>query len=156
MTTDSMSEVNAFLVGGAPAAKFPEKGATVEGTILSAVVVQQTDMDGNLLTWADGNPRMQVVVTLQTDSFDPEIDGDDGMRRLFVRGQMQAAVRQAIAQAGERGLARGGVLKVQYHDEKPAAKKGYSAQKLYRARYTPPVDVNEGDWPEEGEEGLPF
>ncbi len=144
---DPMAEANAMLQGGAPAAKFAQKGATLEGKIVSAETAQQTDVKtGAPLTWDDGNPRMQVVVTLQTAEYDDSLEGDDGMRRLFVKGQMQTAIRQAIAEAGEHGMARGGTLKVQFYDEKPT---DLSAQKLYRAKYTPPAAISEGDWPDD-------
>ena len=59
------NELDDFLFGGGgKAAKFEAVGDTVEGTIVEAKVTQQTDMESNEpLTWADGSPRMQLVVS---------------------------------------------------------------------------------------------
>lgn len=144
----STPDVNSFLMGGgAPAAKFPDIGTTIEGRILDTEVTQQTDLDGNPKVWENnGKPMMQAVVTLQTDLRDPEIGDDDGIRRLFVKGQMQTAVRDAVKAAGARELKHGGTLKVQYHADGERKKAGYNAPKLYRAKYTAPAISLVDDW----------
>ena len=135
MTTDP----NAFLMGsGGRTAKFPEKGAKVTGYIQDMQVKQQTDFDsGAPLTWEDGKPRMELVVVLQTDERDDE--EDDGVRKLYVKGQMQAAVADAVRKAGQRGLGIGGKLRVTYTSENEPTKRGRSPQKVYEARYEAPV-----------------
>lgn len=128
-----------FLAGGGkPTAKFPNQafGTNHVGTILTEPTVeQQRDIDtGTPLTWPDGNPKLQMVVTIQTNERDASINDDDGQRRLFVRSGMRAAVQKAVKEAGVDYLAVGGVLSVTYtHDDGRA--------KQYTATYTPP---NEG------------
>ena len=144
------NEASDFLFsGGSRAAKFDNIGDTVEGRITDATVSQQTDMETNQpLTWADGSPRMQLVVTLQTDS---HVDGDDdGTRRVFAKGgkyevaegsgtSLKDAIADAVKKAGARSLDAGGTLKVGFTGLGKKTNRGFSAPKLYRATYTAPV-----------------
>ena len=143
-------EANDFLfAGGARAAKFESIGDTVEGTITDADVTQQTDMEtGTPLTWPDGNKKMQLVVTLQTDEkADPD---DDGLRRLFAKGgkyeaeqgtgsSLKDAIADAVRKAGCRELLQGGRLKVGHTGLGKRTNRGYSPPKLFRATYEAPV-----------------
>jgi hypothetical protein len=145
-----MSDANSFLFGGGgKAAKFDNLGDTVQGTITDVQVNQQTSMEDNTpLTWPDGSPRMQLVITLATD--EREGDDDDGMRRLYAKGgryevaegagtSMKDAVADAVRKAGARSIDEGGTLKVGYSGVGKKTNRGYSAPKLYRAVYTAPV-----------------
>jgi hypothetical protein len=130
---------NDFLFsGGAPVAKFPSIGAIVKGTVTNSEVTQQTDIDQKPKFFDDGNPMRQLVITLQTAERDPSADNDDGLRRLFVKGQMLQAVREALKAAGSK-LENGGTLAVQYANDKPSERRGYNDQKIYRAQYQPPA-----------------
>lgn len=133
--------VNDFLLGGgAASAKFPTIGTVVKGTITQTDVTQQTDFStGALKFWDDAKtqPMMQVVVTLKTDERDPTDDSDEGLRKLYVKGQMQAAVREAL-RAAQAKLEVGGTLAVQYTSDKPAEKRGHNPAKQYTAQYKPP------------------
>ena len=144
-----MSDPNAFLFGGGgKAAKFDEIGDTVEGIIEDVVVSQQTSMEDNTpLTWADGRPREQLVVTLATDARDG--DDDDGIRKLYAKGgkyevaegtgtSMKDAIGDAVKKAGARTIDQGGKLKVGFSGMGKKTNRGYSAPKLYRATYEPP------------------
>ncbi|AEK09876.1 hypothetical protein FGG30_gp066 [Mycobacterium phage Pixie] len=130
-----------FLGGGGPAsAKFKSHGDVVGGVIaVEPEQRQQTDLNTNEpLTWKDGSPRMQLVVTVQTDLNDPEIEDDDGMRRLFVKGEMRKAVQKAVIAAGAKGLDVGGELFVTYVGD--GEKKGnLTPPKLYSATYKKPA-----------------
>ena len=70
------ADPNAFLMGGgAKSAKFDNEGDKVVGTIRDMQVKQQTDIKtGAPRTWDNGDPMMQLVVTLQTDARDDEDD----------------------------------------------------------------------------------
>lgn len=128
---------NAWLMGsGGRSAKFESVGDRVSGLITGMEVRQQTDLEGNLKTWDNGDPRMQLVVTLLTELHDDE--DDDGIRKLYVKGQMTKAVQEAVRKAGRRGLEEDGRIVVQYQKAEPPAKKGYSPTKVYAARYEPP------------------
>lgn len=137
----STSDANDFILsGGVPYAKFPTIGSTVKGTVVGSEVQQQMDFDtGKPKFFDDGKPMMQAVVTLQTDERDPTIDGDEGLRRVFVRGQMTAAVREALRAASAR-LEVGGTLAVQFTAEKPNPDKPHrKPAKQYVAQYAPPA-----------------
>jgi hypothetical protein len=128
-----------LLSGGAPSVKFPQIGAHVVGTVVSAEITQQRDLEGNPKTYDDGNPMEQLVVTLQTDERDASIDNDDGKRRLFVKGQMKAAVADAVRKSGS-SLQPGGKLAVKYIGDKAPEKRGFSPAKQYQAAYQPGTD----------------
>jgi hypothetical protein len=157
----SYDDANDFLMGGGGAPTFSWKGKPIgtvcKGTILDMEVSQQTDMDtGDPLVWDDGKPRMQLVVTLQTDLRNGEgmsapamerlsdPSEDDGIRRLFVKAQMQKAVRDAVRASSQSQMRIGGVLAVQYAQDGVKKKASYDAPKEYVAQYAPPsVDVND-------------
>ncbi|MFE5630634.1 hypothetical protein [Streptomyces sp. NPDC056543] len=125
--------------GGAPTAKFPTPGTTLTGRITQKPTVeQQRDIKtGDAKFWSDGNPMMQLVVTVQTELRDPTIDEDDGRRRLFVKGVMKNAIADAVRLAGAKGLEVGGTLAVTYTHDGVAKQVGMSAPKQYTATYTP-------------------
>lgn len=149
---------NEFLMaGGVPAAKFDAIGTMVKGVVQMAVVTDQTDFQsGDVLTWKDGSNRKQLVITIETDEVDPTIEGDDGARRIYAKGQLLNAIRAAVRPHG--GLTEGGQLAVKFTGEKPSATRGFNAQKLYQAWYQPPaktIAVPAGG-PAEEEDASPF
>ena len=143
-------QIDGFLFGGGgKAAKFEAIGDTCEGTITDAQISQQTDMESNQpLTWPDGSPRMQLVITLQTT--ERTDDNDDGVRRIYAKGgkyevasgtgsSLKDAIADAVRKSGSQSLTEGGTLKVGYSGEGKKTNRGFSAPKLYRATYTAPV-----------------
>lgn len=124
--------------GGAPSAKFPAPGAIVGGHITEKPTVeQQRDIStGEKKFWKDGNPQMQLVVTVQTEERDPEVEEDDGRRRIYVKGAMKNAIADAVRAAGARGLEVGGVLAVTYTHDGQATQRGFNPPKQYTAQYT--------------------
>jgi hypothetical protein len=132
-------DANSFLMGGggAPTAKFPTPGTTVGGRITEPPQLeQQRDIKtGEKKFWSDGDPMMQLVVTVQTDERDPSLEDDDGKRRIFIKGQMKNAVADAVRDAGAKGLEVGGTLHVRYSHDGQARERGMSPPKQYVARY---------------------
>lgn len=130
------------LLGEAPPAlSFLSTGETVRGTIVNMTTSQQRAYSpegglGDLLFWADGRPRLQVVITLQTktDKSDPH----DGLRRLFVKtgSQLQHAIKQAVKDAGRSAPTVGSFLKVTYDHDEPS-RGGGSNKKIYEVVYVP-------------------
>lgn len=130
--------------GGAPAAKFPTPGTTIKGTISDAIRSQQTDLDGKPKTWDDGNPRMQLVITVQTDERDSSLDDDDGVRRIFVKGQMLSALKEALKKASVKTIEVGGTIAVQYAKDGDPTKVGFNAPKVYVVQYKIPTTTSLG------------
>jgi hypothetical protein len=141
-----VNDPNALLMeSGIPAVAFEAKGDVVCGEIIRVAASQQTDFTTKApLFYEDGKPRMQIVVTLRCREGDYTPNGptDDGMRKLYIKGQMQVAVRDAVVAARADGLAEGGTLAVKWDDEKPPEKRGHHPQKLYVAQYKPPAPAN--------------
>jgi hypothetical protein len=137
MTTD-LGSVNDFLMGsGVPSAKFETPGTTVTGKIVrTPEVQQQRDINtGSPKFWDDGTPQKQIVVQLQTTLRDPQIPDDDGVRAVYIRGQMLTAVRQAVRSSGAQ-LETGGTLTITYTGDGEPSKRGYNPPKLYSATYS--------------------
>lgn len=121
-----------FLDGGASvAAKWPKVGFVVEGDVIgwSPQAVQMFDMkSGEPLYWEGKvkvkeselrypetsklNPALQITIDLQCEPtgvtwesnryIRKEVPDDDGVRRLYVHGQIAAAIRKARQQAAQQ------------------------------------------------------
>lgn len=149
MTAPQQLDPNDWLMsGGAKSAKFPEVGTVVKGTIVTPPTLsQQTDFTtGALKTWDDGKPMMQLVVTIATDERDPDEPEDDGLRSLYVRGAMQAAVKDAIRKAGAKGLEVGGTIAVRYTGDGVAKQRGMNPPKQFAAQYKAPASQAADDF----------
>lgn len=135
-----MSDPNDFLMAsGTKSFKFDTINATAKGTIVSLDMQQQRDIKtGQPKFWDDQKtqPMMQLRVVLATDEHDGE--DDNGHRAIYVKGNMQQAVRDAIKAAGAEKIEEGGTLAVQYYDNGQATTVGFNPPKLYKAQYKPP------------------
>lgn len=152
-----MSDATDFLLGGGgKAAKFEQLGDRVVGTITELKISQQTDMEtGAPLTWADGSPRNQLVITLQTD--ERLDDNDDGVRRVYAKGgnyevaegkgkSMKDAIAEAVKASGAGKIEEGGKLTVGYSGNGKRTNRGFSAPKLFAAKYeAPTTSISEDD-----------
>jgi len=147
----SEADANALLMGNSiPSCTFHEIGVTHEGTI-TALDVKQARKFGTQDPdfWPDGQPKMQVVVTMQTTENDPEVENDNGMRRLYVASKgMKAAITGAVKKAGATGLAVGGTLGVRYTRDDPEGKNPANLPKMYGVKYEPPPPGSEYAEPE--------
>lgn len=161
-----MSEADDFLNGGSSVitAIWPTVGFTVEGTVVDWEMRQQTDMKtGELLFFKNkarlreselhGNltgaqPAMQMLLDLQgvptgktwkNNTYDETpVPDDDGMRRAYVKGELQKALREAMKEAGDAKLEKGAYVEIV---RLPAMRKfangsGYT----FKARWTPAKD----------------
>lgn len=135
-----MSDPNDFLMAsGTRSFKFDAINATAKGTIVSLDMQQQRDIKTGQPKWWDDQktqPMMQLRVVLATDERDG--DDDNGHRAIYVKGNMQQAVRDAIKAAGAEKIEEGGTLAVQYHADGQATTVGFNPPKLYKAQYKPP------------------
>lgn len=135
-------DANELLMGsGAKSCKFDNLGDTWIGTIVDQPTAKQmtkyqsTELD----YWPSGDPKMQIVVPLQTDVRDPADPADNGRRVLFIPPRMMQPVRDAIVRAGAKGLTIGGRLAVRWAS---GSGQGEGNPKQYAAEYEPPqVDV---------------
>lgn len=144
---------NDLLMGSSvPAAKFLNPGDTVRGVVAREPQSSQQreynpDGPGELAFWPkSGQPKMQATIDIQTDQRDPSIEGDDGVRRLYVKdhgaaytkgsGRLRDAVRDAVVAAGAKGVEVGGYIEVTYTGN--GTGKGAIPPKLYRVTYRPP------------------
>ena len=155
------NDANGFLMAeGGKSATFREIGAQYDGHIVSYEMRQQSDFKtGELLTWPDGAPRMQLVVTLRTELNEEE--GDNGIRLLYVKGNMQKAIKDAVQKSGERGIAVNGRLFVRYVGEGAQPDKRLDPPKNYIAKYgapsfAVPVDERGNEAPPPDDSDLPF
>lgn len=135
-------DANQLLMGGGVAsAKFETPGTSVTGQIVREPEArQQTDYKtGTPQIWPSGDPKMQVIVHIQTGQRDPGDATDDGVRAIYIKGKsLTEAVREAVRTSGARGLEVGGTLTVTYTGD--GKKEGnLNPPKLYTATYTRPT-----------------
>ncbi len=137
----AFSDANALLSGPKqPIAKFDKIGDFVAGALVNAEVAPVTDPMGNVQYDKNNNPKQQIIYTLQTDERDPEIEDDDGQRRVFAKWAIQKAISTCLAEAGlaKAGLQEGGKLTITFSATQKASQRGYQDIKLYTAAYEPP------------------
>lgn len=122
---------------GTVAAKFPQVGFTVEGTILSYRMDDVTDMEtGEKLFW-EGKQKVkqselrfpqtarevkQLIIEMQCEPtgitwetreyIEKALPEDDGKRALYVKNGLQVAIGKALKDAGVPAPEIGGYLKV--------------------------------------------
>lgn len=153
---DMTDDINDFLMGeGGKAFEFGAIGDTVTGEIIDMKKQQQTDFQtGAPVFWNNGDPKMMLKVSLQTDIKDNE--DDDGVRNVYLRGgnftalkgkgtASLVAVKDAVKKSG-KPIEVGGKLSLQFSGEGAAPAKGMNPSKLYVASYAPPsyqVDMDE-------------
>lgn len=145
-TVPQQQSANDVLMGGGPSVpgfKFADPGDSITGRITappSTYQVREYDPNnpggGALKFYPSGDPIMGLYVDLDTGSKDPMIEGDDGIRRIYIDGRyVKEAVREAVIAAGAQGLQPGGVLQLTFtHREDPMDKR---SRKFWQAAYTP-------------------
>ena len=134
-----LGNVDEALAAGIPGAKFEAIGAICKGVILSAEMAQQRDMaTGKPKFWPDGNPCTQILIMLATEERSPDIEDDNGHRRLYVKkpSAMLAAIAKALDKT-KLSQAIGGTLAVKYTGDGEPTQRGFNAPKLFAVRFTP-------------------
>jgi hypothetical protein len=171
-TQQAAPSLNDFLLGGESRAgrslSFPQIGHGHTGTIAAAPEVrQQRDPDdGSPKFWPNStDPIWQIVVPLQTDYRSAEIEGDDGIRYLYVDGSKRpeskskhAAVAEAVRAAGANGLEVGGKLTITYvanGPKSPNAPAVAGPPKQYQAVYVPAANAALMSQPEQNGHAAP-
>ncbi|NLP82616.1 hypothetical protein HF576_02020 [Microbacterium sp. CFH 90308] len=122
--------------------KFDQIGVSHSGTVKSAPRERQQTKFGSQEPdfWPNGDPKMQILVDLQTN--EREDPNDDGTRTLYVASKnMKRAISDAIRAAGASDILPGGVLTVQYVGNDPASANPANPAKLYAVQYTAPTSA---------------
>lgn len=154
----NVSEINLpdpnslFATKSVPSISFKDSkiGDSFTGVITELETAQVRDFETNEPKfWDDGNPQLQVVLTLATDYIDSDVEGDDGTRKLYLVGQKLTAMKQAVKEFGKQ-IAKGQIITITFTGEKPNANKRYNATKLYgitiaEGKTNPAVDKVLGD-----------
>jgi hypothetical protein len=137
--------------GGNPSFSFgpqgSQPGASVTGTVVDLAEVQQRNFDTKEPeTWDNGDPKMQIRLTLQTELRDPNIPNDTGIRDVYLRGRKRphdngaksticAALDAVRAATGDTKMARGARFAIQW-----VSGMGFSGDpRNYQASYAPPA-----------------
>lgn len=125
--------------GGGTSAKFTEEGKWVHGTVVAVSEKQETAFGTNEpVTWKDGSPKMQAVVTLSTDERDSTIEDDDGTRVIYCKWGQTKAIGEAIRVTGYQGPMKGGKLAIRWQGSEDTGK-GFPL-KLWQAKFDPPKE----------------
>ena len=105
-------------------------GDSFSGTITDLETAQVRDFESNEPKfWDDGNPQLQVILTLDTEYRDGSAD-DDGTRKLYLVGEKLKAMKQDVKET-KIPVEKGQVITITLVGEKPNANKKYNATKLY-------------------------
>jgi hypothetical protein len=138
---ETPADTSGFFGGGATISwddrKGYVKGTPRGGQILDKKITNQTKLGTNeIMRWDNGEPRKQMELTLQTaERADPQ---DDGKRRLFIKGDLPRAAREAMKAVGATDLVVGGWFYAAWVSDKKATKVGFNDQKVFNAVYAPP------------------
>lgn len=143
---DPMAAANAFLAGGAgrKSITWPHVGATVVGRIIGSRETQATDFKSKAPEfWPDGQPKMQLVITIGTDQRDPSDPNDNGERDLYLKGSLKdasttAGAFHAAIQASGQPLQVGGIITMAYIGDGVASNPSLSPPKMFTAQYQGP------------------
>ena len=122
---------NDLLAGGAKTIKFDSIGETITGIIQSVTTRQVTTFgSGQPEFWDDGNPKMQIVITIQSD------DLEDGEGSFYAKawGSDKQALAAGIAAAGltaDQALAPGNQITITHTELRPHKNPAFNASKIY-------------------------
>lgn len=87
------------------------------------IVSQEIDyVTKELKFFKSGEPRWQYVMEIATDLRDPAVEGDDGTRRIYVKGRNKKRLKDVIATAGLKTLRPGDEVWDTYASEHPETK----------------------------------
>ncbi|NEG90586.1 hypothetical protein [Bifidobacterium aerophilum] len=125
-----------MMSGGTPSAfdKNTPLGTSVTGEIIEIHAEQQRNIQsGEPLFWDDGKAKQQIVITLQTTLRDPNIQYDNGQRRVYVKqGANAKALKAASLAAGVGNYPRvGDTLTAKFDHTTPSKQRGFNDRKDY-------------------------
>lgn len=125
-------------------ARFDNIGDTISGPITKAPnEIQQNEFGtGKPLFWDDAKtqPRMQMVITVQTEDRDPQDPEDTGLRVLFIKkpSALYNSIANAVVTSGiTRDPDAGDKLTITYTGLGEKTNPAYNAPKQFTATFTP-------------------
>lgn len=129
-----------FGSGGGPAtAKLSQPGDTAEGIIYKMERMAETDDEGNVIVDPRTNkPKPLLVLHLITKQRNPEIEDDDGTRRLWLKSNGLWAVQNALREQGLKPRV-GGMIRVKVDSLKPNSNPKRKPIKQHVAQYWAPT-----------------
>lgn len=126
----------------------PVPGSVEGGVVISKKMIQQTvynpadqTLHGKPKFYDSGKPMLQMVIRVQTNQRLDE--DDDGIRAIYVKGQMKAVVQKALADVGAPNVEIGGELKVRFVEQ--VFEKGFK-KNIFEAKFTRPAVVAADQW----------
>lgn len=134
MAKDDQEE---FLGGGGLVLKFAEIGDNYTLKITEEpdiVPIHDFDDPAIVLTWPDGRVRKQMIIYGQlTEDSEGWLDDeeDTGERRLYVKGYMAGALKDALRAAKAKKVTPGGELYVEFSEEGEAKTKRHKPPKFF-------------------------
>lgn len=126
----------------------PVPGSVEGGVVISKKMIQQTvynpadqTLHGKPKFYDSGKPMLQMVIRVQTNQRLDE--DDDGIRAIYVKGQMKAVVQKALADVGAPNVEIGGELKIRFVEQ--VFEKGFK-KNIFEAKFTRPAVVAADQW----------
>lgn len=113
-----------FMETSLPACKFERVGIVHGGVVTKVTKKADTDLTGAIKKWDNGEPKAVFIFEL------------DGVKSLWVRGNMVKAIREALGAAGAK-TALGQHIEVKYYAD-GTPKPGFHAAKLFMCRILQP------------------
>jgi hypothetical protein len=138
MSYDDIDEL--FGSGGGPAtAKLSQPGDTAEGIIYKLERRNETDDDDNVIMDPRTNkPKPLLVLHLITKLREPEIEDDDGTRRVWLKGNGLWALQATCRETGLKPRV-GGMVRVKVDSLKPNPNPKRKPIKQHVAQYWAPT-----------------
>lgn len=138
-----LTDPDALLMGGGvPAAKFPTVGTTYSGLVVNKEAVQKINYKTKEKEfYDDGAPKMEFVVTLETDLRDPERSGDNGHRKIYCSPELKRTIASKVREAGMKTLEIGTWMQVRFVREEPNRSGGGANKKIYEVELRTPADT---------------
>jgi hypothetical protein len=135
----ALPDPNSLLTGkSVPSISFKDAkvGDSFTGVITDLETAQVRNYEtGDPEFWEDGNPKLQIVVTLATEYGDG--GEDDGERKVYLFGQKLQAAKAAMKEANVTKLEKGFQFTISFAGEKPSSNKKYNNIKLYGIAIVP-------------------
>ena len=140
-------DLDRLLSGGAKSWSTTGPGDTITGIVDNVTVRQATEYGtGKPLTFDNGDPREQIVVTLRADGI-PVTDDDDGMRSVYVKGWggQRRAFIDAVKRANVPRPTPGDRFTATLVRMEPS-KQGGNPAKVYEYRLEPMQQTADQQW----------